>query len=239
MHVIKVEIILITELPPKQYSLISSISIYIPGTVNYGIDHTYIIMSSKNALDILMKSSNKKKKRPVTDLFFDCPLGCGAKVTEQDVNIHLDNCIGKHSTDNNSTSNNHTKQTTSESINTTKRTKINDAPNNAFSHMMKQSASVFKKNNIIRHRFHLHNVEGFVTWTTNYDEDTNIIKESVWSATTLVRKVKTLKLDTNGKESSVDDRELELTISSSVPCLQGDKPKLVCKHSRFSVRVCL
>ena len=193
-------------------------------------------MSSKNALDILMKSSNKKKKRPVTDLFFDCPLGCGAKVTEQDVNIHLDNCIGKHSTDNNSTSNNQIKQTTSESINATKRTKTN-APNNAFSHMMKQSASVFKKNNIIRQIFHLHNVEGFVTWTTNYDEDINIIDKESWSATTVVRKVK--QLNTNGKESSVDDRELELTISSSVPCLQGDKPKLVCKHSRLSVSICL
>ena len=196
---------------------------------------------SKNALDVLMKSSNKKKRPIVTSVFFDCPLGCGAKVTEQDVNIHLDNCIGKHSTDNNSTSNYHTKQTTAESTSTTKRTKINDAPNNAFSHMMKQSASVFKKNNIIRHRFHLHNIEGFVTWTTNYDEDTNIIDKESWSATSVVRKVKTLELvnNTNGKESSVDDRELELTISSSVPCLQGDKPKLVCKHSRLTVRVCL
>lgn len=194
-------------------------------------------MSSKNALDILMKSSNKKKKRPLSNLFFDCPLGCGAKVTEQDVNIHLDNCIGKHSTDKNSTTNYDTNQT-SESTNTTKRTKINDAPNNAFSHMMKQSASVFKKNNIIRHRFHLHNVEGFVTWTTNYDEDTNIIDKESWSATTVVRKVKQLN-NTNEVESIVDDRELELTISSSVPCLQGDKPKLVCNHSRLSVRVCL
>jgi len=183
-----------------------------------------------------MKSSNKKKKRPVTSVFFDCPLGCGAKVTEQDVNIHLDNCIGKHSTDN-STTNYHTKQTL-ESTNTTKRTKINDAPNNAFSHMMKQSASVFKKNNIIRHRFYLHNVEGLVTWTTNYDEDTNIIDKESWSATSVVRKVKTLELDNKktSDKSIVDDRELELTISSSVPCLQGDKPKLVCKHSRLSVR---
>lgn len=197
--------------------------------------YRHIIMSSKNALDILMKSSNKKKKRPVTDVFFDCPLGCGAKVTEQDVNIHLDNCIGKHSADNNSTSNYHTKQTTSESTSTAKRTKTN-APNNAFSHMMKQSASVFKKNDIIRHRFHLHNVEGFVTWTTNCDEDTNIDKES-WSATTVVRKVKQLN-NTNEVESIVDDRELELTISSSVPCLQ-DKPKLVCKYSRLTVSVCL
>jgi len=204
---------------------------------------------SKNALDVLM-NSNKKKRPIITSVFFDCPLGCGAKVTEQDVNIHLDNCIGKHSTDNNSTSNYDTKQTSESIINTTKRTRLvdtktNDAPtktpNNAFSHMMKQSATVFKKkNNIIRHRFHLHNIEGFVTWTTNYDEDTNIIdKESVWSATTVVRKVKQLNNNTNEVESIVDDRELELTISSSVPCLQGDKPKLVCKHSRLSVRVCL
>ena len=75
--------------------------------------------------------------------------------------------------------------------------------------------------------------------TTNYDEDTNSKdKESVWSATTVVRKVKQLN-NTNEVESIVDDRELELTISSSVPCLQGDKPKLVCNHSRLSVRVFL
>ena len=125
---------------------------------------------SKNALDVLM-NSNKKKRPIVTSVFFDCPLGCGAKVTEQDVNTHLDNCIGNHSTVNNSTSNYNTKKP-SESINTNKRTRLdtktNDAPN-AFQHMMKQSATVFKKKNIIRHRFHLHNVEGLVTWATNYD----------------------------------------------------------------------
>ena len=55
-----------------------------------------------------------------------------------------------------------------------------------------------------------------------------------------MRKVKTIELDNNANEgnSIVDDRELELTISSSVSvsCLQGEKPKLVCKHSRLSVR---
>ena len=49
--------------------------------------------------------------------------------------------------------------------------------NDAFSHMMKRSAAVFSKSgngeHLIRQRFHLHNAEGLVTWSSEDDSDKN------------------------------------------------------------------
>lgn len=148
---------------------------------------------------------------------------------------------------------------------------IKDAPN-AFSHMMKQSATVFSNTsnneNIIRHRFHLHNAEGLVTWTSEEDDyaseknvdaagdETNTKEfdntapqiaagDIHWSTTTTIKKVKTAinaeqkpctDNSPNKETKSIDEKELELTISCSVPFPQGDKTqRLVARHSRLSV----
>ena len=258
--------------------------------------------ADNNALDILMNNarSNSSRKRPLT--FFACPAGCGASVTTMNVNLHLDRCLGNLSDDKKSASIDsptvredtsrcalvaETRQPADTITNndadddepTAKRKRPfskaeakTDAPN-AFSHMMKQSATVFSNTsnnaNIIRHRFHLHNAEGLVTWTseddyasekkvdtagdeTNTKEFDNTVPKIAagdihWSATTTIKKVKTAivaeqKLCTdnspkNKKETSIiDEKELELTISCSVPFSQGDKTlRLVARHSRLSV----
>lgn len=47
-----------------------------------------------------------------------------------------------------------------------------DGTENIFAHMMKRSAALFSKSeNVTRQRFHLHNVDGFVTWTSDDDEE--------------------------------------------------------------------
>ena len=52
-----------------------------------------------------------------------------------------------------------------------------DKSSNAFTHMMQRSAAVFSKSDskedVTRQRFHLHNVEGLVTWTSEYDDVSN------------------------------------------------------------------
>jgi len=47
-----------------------------------------------------------------------------------------------------------------------------DGAQNIFAHMMKRSAALFSKSeNVARQRFHLHNIDGFVTWTSEDDEE--------------------------------------------------------------------
>lgn len=231
---------------------------------------------SDNAIDVLMNHArnNSSRKRPLP--LFECPLGCGEHVTEVSVNLHIDKCIG--SSDSKTCSidaGSNTKQlsandgksgTSSVGIDTdndvgydvkpqpTKR-KCNDSVN-AFSHMMKRSATVFSKddttNNAIRHRFHLHNTEGLVTWNCIDDDsdcstDDEVDCGGVWSATALMKKVQVIHLgeeqsssspnQKRGGDSSTDDKVLELTISSSVPPYPQDKKRwrLVRMHSRLSV----
>ena len=132
--------------------------------------------------------------------------------------------------------------------------KCNDSVN-AFSHMMKRSATVFSKDdttkNVIRHRFHLHNTEGLVTWNC-IDDDSDCSTDKVdccgvWSATALMKKVQVIHLgeeqsssspnQKRGGDSSTDDKVLELTISSDIPPYPQDKKRwrLVRMHSRLSV----
>ena len=213
---------------------------------------------SDNAIDVLMNHArnNSSRKRPLP--LFECPLGCGEHVTEASVNMHIDKCIGSSDS----------KTMLGVSINTdndvgdvklqpTKR-KCNDSVN-AFSHMMKRSATVFSKDDttkniipVIRHRFHLHNTEGLVTWNCIDDDsdcstDDKVDCGGVWSATTLMKKVKVIHLgeeqssgspnQKRGGDSSTDDKVLELTISSAIPPYPQDKKRwrLVRMHSRLSV----
>ena len=147
--------------------------------------------------------NRNSRKRPHSS--FSCPVGCGARVTELDVNVHLDRCLGGSSSNDvdvavvaraerrdradagssidrlreglgdegganakrvGSSSRSPAVQTPSENC------KKGNASVNVFSHMMERSAAVFSANNpgnsdgnIIRTRFHLHDAEGYVTWT--------------------------------------------------------------------------
>ncbi len=237
----------------------------------------------KNALHLLMKNaresrsrslgvSNTRKRLKATSspgtnggIFFDCPAGCGAQVTERDVNSHLDRCTASMGANDDSVSagsqdawadiNLHRKnaeqkvgrinevnhfspenaaktegiqqefsaktrvdnlsvlkrRSETESYNTpgtkldfdrktehdtltnnsleenfptkqlpkkgdsplaTKNPAMNDGTQNVFSHMMKRSAALFSNSeNVTRQRFHLHNIDGFVTWTSEYEEE--------------------------------------------------------------------
>lgn len=251
----------------------------------------------KNALDMLMNHAKSNGKRPIA--FFACPLGCGAKVTEQDVNVHLDRCLGK--SDGRKAAENDSEQpsplyeckvtpTAPETNSDTKRRRTsspsaNVKPSNshgkeqnAFSHMMKRSALLSKSKgageDVMRHRFHLHNAEGFYcTWAAEHDDDVgnrqngggdssidasahdnredSALADSsdqiTWSAVTVLKKVHTVSTETgcqqalNASSSENKGRALELTISTSIAPFPSDQkqPRLVRRHSRLSVRLCL
>jgi len=102
-------------------------------------------------------------------------------VSEFDVN---DRCLGRHSpSDDKDISivnvDNDGEASAKHASSISKVSAIINAPptKNAFSHIMERSATVFSSNkscnnddgNVICHRFHLHNSEGYVTWTTTQD----------------------------------------------------------------------
>ena len=134
------------------------------------------------------------------------------------------------------------KRTPNTQSNSTVSVVINTPPTkNAFSLMMERSATVFSTNksrnndhgNVIRHRFHLHNSEGHVTWNTqdncdgeNHDGDSNgteigtsisagLSRDIHWSAIIMMKQVK--RVNTRlGDNTSYDERHqqkaLELTM---------------------------
>ena len=129
----------------------------------------------------------------------------------------------------------------------------------AFTRMMERSATVFSANksvrgdeSMIRHRFHLHDAEGRVTWTTdesiarensaqNYmiPASTISIGEASWSAIVTMKKVKCASCtdERDGESIAESDSALELTMSSSLPSSSRDDTtcRLVRTHSRLSV----
>ena len=197
-------------------------------------------------------------------------MGCRTLVSEFDVNDHLDRCLGGHCDeediatvdDDGEMNAKHASSISTVSV------VINTFPTkNAFSLMMERSAAVFstKKSrnnddgNAIRHRFHLHNSEGYVTWNTqdncdgeNHDGDSNgtEIGASIsanwsrdihWSAFIMMKQVKCVNTRL-GDSTSYDERHqqkaLELTMSSSLPSStiqRIENMRLVRKHSRLSV----
>jgi hypothetical protein len=158
--------------------------------------------SDKNALDILMDNSRNRNNRKRPHSSFSCPAGCGARVTELDVNFHLDRCLGGSSSNDvdvvvvaraerrdradagssidqegvGDEGEANAKRVRPSSRSPAVKTppancKRGNASGDAFSHMMERSATVFSTNkpgnsdgNVIRHRFHLHDAEGHVTW---------------------------------------------------------------------------
>jgi hypothetical protein len=134
---------------------------------------------------------------------------------------------------------------------------------NAFSHMMKQSAKVFKCEHelTVKHKFHLHyDQDGRITttWIPDQTDATIAMENIVWSTNVTVRKIKSVSLHPTGElldqehdkdpemQSQRDATTLELNVSSSIPfqqnqqVMQGDtanNPKFnfVQQHSRLSV----
>ncbi len=200
------------------------------------------------------------KKRVIPKSTFACPAGCGELVGVNDVNNHLDRCLGLSNDDGGANAvvfggvadlsdhgerqkdSLHQSEYTIKSVGAgMKRAPSHsaladgmDVPN-AFLHIMKRSATVFSKSrnkeNLIRHRFHLHNVDGMVTWTSDDSaENNNNCIHSVekrgknteiqWSTVLKMKKMK----------------DYELTVSTSLPSSPGSKTEmLVRKHSRLSV----
>ena len=126
---------------------------------------------------------------------------------------------------------------------------------NAFSHMMKQSAKAFNvSENIVEHKFHLHHDRDgklATTWISDQSDAIITMDEAVWSATVSIKKIKPVLLNQNeniSKESTDDKKQvattLELEVSSSIPFQQSkatnqdtSKPfSFVQQHSRLSVR---
>lgn len=140
---------------------------------------------------------------------------------------------------------------------------INTPPTkNVFSLMMENSSVVFSTNksrnnddgNVIRHQFHLHNSEGYVTWTTqdncdggNNDGESNDTKTGAsisadlsrdihWSAIIMIKKVKCVNAKIGDSDERHQQKALELTMSSSLSTIQRiENMRLVRKHSRLSV----
>lgn len=234
-------------------------------------------MSTKeNALHLLMENArnNGNKKRSLSTSSFACPAGCGARVTGRDINDHLDQCrvtsnnyIGandvsihgeRQSDMTNGKTNTSHRQPTNERESTimmpkrARDTLPATAASNAFSHMMKQSAAVFSKsckkdNGVTRHRFHLHNTDGLVTWTSGLGAENNKRDEDTPEDN---QAQESPRNKTESSPSAVPSEEIqwstiinikrlkgyELIISSSLPTSQGDKVNmLVRRHSRLSV----
>lgn len=189
--------------------------------------------------------------------FFPCPAGCGMHVSERDVNAHLDSecpqlkCNCDNEGDDKSgeehdaakkieesteakakataiSGNNALQQSTAKA----KPNKCtNSNTNNAFQHMMKNSAQVYSNNGNIQQRFHLHNDQGMVSWTCEDDDNTgadggfaksdhiNIQDSDIqWSATILLKKAQTIYIYEHGEQQAqVQERSIQLTVSSSIP----------------------
>lgn len=130
---------------------------------------------------------------------------------------------------------------------------------NAFQHMMKKSAEVYSNNGNIQQRFHLHDNQGKVSWTCEDDneEADDVLASSIdtqWSATIILKKVKTINLQEDipneQQQQPLQERSIQLTVSSSVSpfsshqspqqsssttTTQSKPPRLVQRHSRLSI----
>lgn len=151
---------------------------------------------------------------------------------------------------------------------TNTQTNQNKSENNAFAHMMKQSAKIFsnESQSIAKHKFHLCQdpITGRITTTwmdgTNNDADSTMKDEIVWSSSVTVKKIKSIALndvqnsaeeisDNIQNEIEQDATVLELEVSSSIPFRnqqimqkmsdgKSSKSNFVQRHSRLSVSAC-
>ena len=129
---------------------------------------------------------------------------------------------------------------------------------NAFSHMMKQSAKFFNGDEsecTANYQFHLHyDQNGRITtnWTFDQSDPTFSMNDTVWSATVTIKKLKSVALHSIQASDALQQLELHkdattlaLVVSSSIACQQvqtihcdntsSRKFYFVQQHSRFSV----
>ena len=217
-----------------------------------------------NAFDLLMKKKPKTPQSSSAkgSRFVDCPAGCGSHIPEHKVNEHLDSCVGSsteapaeaeasslktdetekgdHETavDKNDTSDDESKQGTEavQQCSPGVAATISQSPkrdNNIFSHMMKQSHRVFTTKEPLRQRFHLHS-DGHLSWT-NLDDEQSPFHES-WSVNVLLKASRMTYGDsTHHHFNEPELRDVELTLSSSIPTGKARTTPLVKRHSRLSV----
>ena len=140
-----------------------------------------------NAFSVLMTTSQKKKKLQKIDSpgrasvvksrFIECPAGCGRHFLEKDINDHLDRCVSTTSTVSSkempptpideTPTNNAGGLPASHKMPSRDDSQLhNNEQINAFSHMMKKSATVFSptEDTAWAQRFHL-NANGSVSLT--------------------------------------------------------------------------
>jgi hypothetical protein len=221
--------------------------------------------ASGNAFELLMqkRQSVQKGLSAPKSRFVACPAGCGQHICEQNVNEHLDRCLG--STEAVAVTQSEAKDTEqianvdpattreptdavtfclTPGVSSSNVSPESDNANNVFSHMMKQSQRVFaaKESQPLRQRFHLHS-NGRLTWTCTEDvEDPgSFASDNVsvhWSAKVLLKASGMVRGQPHPNPDAPQPHDVELTVSTAVVCSATSPPRrLVRTHSRLSVRV--
>jgi ferredoxin-like protein FixX len=229
-----------------------------------GESHSKKQQASGNAFERLMQKRQSAQKRPCArkSRFVACPAGCGQHIREENVNEHLDRCLG--ATEAVEPTQSEAKATeqvatvdpamtreptepvtfcpTPDSSSSTVSPESNNAKN-AFSHMMKQSQRVFsaKESQPLRQRFHLH-PDGRLSWTCTEDvgfvEDPGSLASNnasvLWSAKVLLKASRMVHGQPQPKPDAPQSHDVELTVSTAM-VFSGTSRRLVRKHSRLSV----
>jgi hypothetical protein len=214
-----------------------------------------------NAFAVLMTSSQKKKKLQKIDSpgrasvvksrFIECPAGCGRHFLEKDINAHLDRCVSTTFTvSSKEMPTTPIEETPTEAGGLPASHKMpsrddsqlhNNEQINAFSHMMKKSATVFSptEDTAWAQRFHL-NANGSVSLTCYCTNPGQSQPENIeWSANSQIKAGKS-KVDAiqNAKDGgdTFESKHVDLSLSSAISSEAG-KIRLVYRHSKLSIPV--
>ena len=212
--------------------------------------------SNSNAFDLLMQKRPCVKK----SRFVPCPAGCGSHVLEQNVNTHLDSCLGNRTDDGTLTrkqpvcdekaqeeeQSETTTTSSTEGAATLKKAAVENpvavgscesGSPNVFAHMMKQSHRVFAVKEPLRQRFHLH-LDGRLSWTNIMEDDPESLKDDKvqWSAKVLLKASRMMHGQEQTGPDAIVPRDVELTVSTSMASDDAaSSRRLVQRHSRLSV----
>ena len=221
--------------------------------------------SSNNAFALLMSGKKKsvKKKRPLTPtVFVACPMGCGKRFPEYEINTHLDRCSGGKSLSSEATKVSSTPPHTANESSQTKQqpaitkdqvkenemnekgTASSSSPKeassnkpNAFAHMMERSSQVFAESTEpqrLCQRLHLTKDGTVQLFCYSLGSDGYA---AVGFDSTAIKWSATAQLRDRDPETNVTST-IDLIVSSAIPSGSAEQgPRLVKRHSRLSVPV--
>ena len=231
----------------------------------------------KKTIDSPERSNNSVVRMMTKSKFLECPAGCGRHFLEKDINDHLDQCVVVSTTTTTTTTTAAPAAAASTFVSPavggprtnagasppsliqmssspppqekkeSPRYNNTEDPTNAFSHMMKKSATVFSSPSIQdtfwAQRFHL-NANGSVSVTcycTNPPGQSQQPDTIEWSANSHIKapKRKGEAAKSSPKKEEVDTFEpkpVNLALSSAIPSA-ADKIRLVHRHSKLSIPV--